>query len=176
MSGRLVDPSEGAEIGPERCARSFTTMAGDVTAAIPLVIPGPCVAPVAHGGVRGVAAVIALPLVRREPRLSGGTWSAISAWPVRVSACSHTQQRGSLVSREITLMMGGRSLASVPCPLRLLARRRGGSAGSGCGVLLFPGVLVPCVGLTRRASHHIGWGGLVQVRLHALAPRVPWRA
>jgi hypothetical protein len=29
--------------------------------------------------------------------------------------------------------MGGRSLSSVPCPLNLLARRRGGSSGSRCG-------------------------------------------
>jgi hypothetical protein len=68
--------------------------------------------------------------------------------------------------------MGGRSLADVPCPVRLFARRRGGSAGSRCGVLFFPGVLVQFVGFKRRAGHHIGWCGVVQVRLHPLAQRV----
>jgi hypothetical protein len=36
-------------------------------------------------------------------------------------------------------------------------------------VLFFPGVLVEFVGLKRRAGHHLGWGGVVQVPLHALA-------
>jgi hypothetical protein len=74
------------------------------------------------------------------------------------------------------LMMGGRSLASVPWPLRFLARRRGGSLGSRWGGLLFPRVLVQVVGLKRGAGHHLGWCGIVQGRLHALAQRVQLRA
>jgi hypothetical protein len=72
MQVLLVDPSEGAEICPERRARSFTTIAVDFTAAITIAIPGPVADPVAHGGVGGVAVVIALPLVRIEPRAVGG--------------------------------------------------------------------------------------------------------
>ena len=60
-------------------------------------------------------------------------------------------------------------MAEVPWPLRLLARRRGGSLRSRWGVLFFPRVLVQFVGLKRRAGHHINWCGVVQVRLHALA-------
>jgi hypothetical protein len=43
--------------------------------------------------------------------LPAGTLSAMIAWQVRVSAWSQIQNRCSPVSREITLMMGGRSLA-----------------------------------------------------------------
>jgi hypothetical protein len=38
-------------------------------------------------------------------------------------------------------------LAKVPWPRRLLARRRGGSAGSSCGMPFFPRILVHLVGL-----------------------------
>jgi hypothetical protein len=65
-------------------------------------------------------------------------------------------------------MMGGRSFAYVPCPLRLLARRRGGSVGSGCGVLFFPGVVVQLVGFEGCPLHHLDRGGLVEVTLNTL--------
>ena len=38
-------------------------------------------------------------------------------------------------------------MSKVPWPLRLLARRRGGSSGSSCGIPFFPRVLVHLVGL-----------------------------
>jgi hypothetical protein len=38
-------------------------------------------------------------------------------------------------------------VSKVPWPLRLLARRRGGSSGSSCGIPFFPRVLVHLVGL-----------------------------
>lgn len=41
----------------------------------------------------------------------------------------------------MTAQTGGRSLAYVPRPRRLLARQRGGSSGSSCQSLFFPGVL-----------------------------------
>jgi hypothetical protein len=41
---------------------------------------------------------------------------------------------------------------------------------------VFPRVPVPVVGLTRRAGHHLDGCGVVEGRVHALAPRVPWRA
>ena len=71
MQVLLVDTSEGTEIRPERRAHSFTTIAVDFTAAITIVIPGPFAGTMAHGGVGGVAAMIALPLVRIEPRAVG---------------------------------------------------------------------------------------------------------
>jgi hypothetical protein len=68
---RFVYPSEGAPGGAKRRAYPFTGVAMDLTAAIPIVIPGPFTGPVPHGGMGGVAAMVALPLVRREPRAVG---------------------------------------------------------------------------------------------------------
>src|SRR5262249_30617502 len=53
------------------------------------------------------------------------------------------------VCRPATPATGGRSGANVPCPRRLLARRRGGSAGSACRRPFFPRVLEHLVGLGR---------------------------
>jgi hypothetical protein len=64
--------------------------------------------------------------------------------------------------------MGGRSLASVPCPWRVWARRRGGSVGSRWGVLLFPRVLVERIRLTGGAGHDRGRRGRVPMGLEAL--------
>src|SRR5947209_6587736 len=49
--------------------------------------------------------------------------------------------------RPTTPQTGGRSPAYVPWPRRLLARRRGGSAGSRCGTPFFPRILVCLVRL-----------------------------
>src|SRR5436305_801519 len=49
------------------------------------------------------------------------------------------------LSRPTTPQIGGRSLAYVPWPRRLFARRRGGSPGSRCGSPFFPRVLVRLV-------------------------------
>src|SRR3954451_21311527 len=57
-------------------------------------------------------------------------------------AVSITSKRTSPDSRPTTPAIGGRSGSKVPWPLRLLARRRGGSSGSSCGVPFFPRVLV----------------------------------
>src|SRR3954447_15698984 len=65
-------------------------------------------------------------------------------------AVSITSKRTSPDSRPTTPAIGGRSVSKVPCPLRLLARRRGGSSGSSCGIPFFPRVLVHLVGL-----HHV---------------------
>jgi hypothetical protein len=83
-------------------------------------------------------------------------------------AWSHTPRRCSPVARELMLMTGGRALAEVPCPVRLLARRRGGSVGSGCGVRFFPRVLVQLIGLEGRPPPHLGRGGLMPVALKTL--------
>src|SRR5258708_19935496 len=46
------------------------------------------------------------------------------------------------LSRPAVPTIGGRSLSYVPCPRCLLARRRGGSAGSRCGSPFFPRILI----------------------------------
>ena len=65
-------------------------------------------------------------------------------------------------------MIDGRSLALVPRPGALVARRRGGSATSRWGVLFFPRVLIEGVGFNDRARHQIAWRGVVQLGLDPL--------
>src|ERR1700757_5000318 len=62
---------------------------------------------------------------------------------------SSTSSRISFDARPTTPAIGGRSVAKVPCPLRPLARRRGGSMGSSCGIPFFPRVLVHLVRFDR---------------------------
>src|SRR3954453_8265258 len=62
-------------------------------------------------------------------------------------AVSITSSRTSPDSRPTTPAIGGRSVSKVPWPLRLLARRLGGSSGSSCGIPFFPRVLVHLIGL-----------------------------
>src|SRR5258707_1143890 len=52
-----------------------------------------------------------------------------------------TRTRTWPVVRPTTPTIGGRSLASLPRPRRLLARRRGGSVGSRGGLPFFPRIL-----------------------------------
>jgi hypothetical protein len=63
---------------------------------------------------------------------------------------SVTVRRIAPLSRPTTPQTGGRSFAQLPCPGRALARRRGGSSGSGCGTPFFPRILVGLVGLQHR--------------------------
>src|SRR5690349_22718887 len=70
-------------------------------------------------------------------------------------ADASTSSRSSPESRPTTPAIGGRSLAKVPWPRRRLARRRGGSAGSSCGMTFFPRILVGIVGLHRRVVQRI---------------------
>lgn len=93
-------------------------------------------------------------------------FAAISAVQVLVLAWSQPPQRGSPVSREMILMIGGRSWAEVPCPFRVLARRRGRSVGARCGVLLFPRVVVPLISFKGGPHHHSCRGRLIEVGLH----------
>src|SRR3954454_3140669 len=60
---------------------------------------------------------------------------------------SVTVSRRFPLSRPTTPHTGGRSFSQVPWPRTLLARRRGGSSGSGCGMPFFPRILVGFVGL-----------------------------
>src|SRR5262249_38656644 len=84
-------------------------------------------------------------------------------------AVSITSNRTSPDSRPTTPAIGGRSVSKVPSPLRLLARRRGGSSGSSCGMPFFPRVLVHLVGL----DHVIIQGVAVEVESGTLLKPVP---
>jgi hypothetical protein len=63
MEVLLVHPSEGAQIGAECRAGPFAGVAVDLASAITIIIPGLLAHPMAHTGVGGMAAVIALPFV-----------------------------------------------------------------------------------------------------------------
>jgi hypothetical protein len=104
-----------------------------------------------------------------------GRFSARRGRHVRVSAWSPTHKRCSPVSREMILMIGGRSLAEAPWPVRLLARRRGGSLGWRWGGPVFPRVLVPLLGRTGGASHHLCRGRRIEVGLATLPQGLPLR-
>src|SRR5258708_27368613 len=64
-------------------------------------------------------------------------------WPHRLAevVLALTRMRTWAVLRPTTPTRGGRSFSKVPRPCRLLARRRGGSSTSGCGVPFFPRIL-----------------------------------
>src|SRR5262245_32660318 len=88
------------------------------------------------------------------------TTSSSSAPPAE----SRTSRRTSPESRPTTPATGGRSLAKVPWPRRRLARRRGGSSGSGCGTPFFPRVDVALVGLDHGVAQRVAvqaQGGVV---------------
>src|SRR6516162_10070527 len=72
-------------------------------------------------------------------------------------------------SRPITPAMGGRSLSQVPRPRNLLARRRGGSSGSVCGMPFFPRILVHLIGLDRLIVQRERVGGLQRLALEPVA-------
>src|SRR5215469_17699531 len=84
-------------------------------------------------------------------------------------AVSMTSSRTSPDSRPTTPAIGGRSVAKVPWPRRLLARRRGGSSGSSCGMPFFPRVLVHLIGLDHRVVQRVA----VQTDAGALLESVP---
>ena len=111
MQVLLVNAPEGTQVGAKRYPRSFAGVAVDLADAIVIILTCPLPSAVAHRGMGRMAAVIALPFIRVQdcalPRDILGDQGA----QVRLSAWSHTQKRCSPVSREITLMMGGRSLA-----------------------------------------------------------------
>ena len=111
MQVLLVDTPEGTQIRAKRRACSLAGVAVDLALAIPIIIPCPFVHTVADGGMGRMAAAITLPFVRVEQRAARGTLSAIRAWQVCLFAWSQTHKRCSPVSREMMLMMGGRSLA-----------------------------------------------------------------
>src|SRR5262249_30549674 len=84
-------------------------------------------------------------------------------------AVSMTSSRTSPDSRPTAPAIGGLSVSKVPWPLRLLARRRGGSSGSSCGMPFFPRVLVHLVGLDHGVVQRVA----VQADAGALLESVP---
>ena len=74
-------------------------------------IAGPLVDPTVDGDMGWMAPVIPLPFIGVKDRVRPRTFPAMRSAHVRLSSWSHTQKRCSPVSRDSTLMMGGRPLA-----------------------------------------------------------------
>jgi hypothetical protein len=66
MQVSLMDPAEGAQLGPKRCAGPFTGVAMGLTTAIAIIIPRPLVPAGADSRVAWMAPAIALPLIGVE--------------------------------------------------------------------------------------------------------------
>src|SRR5258707_5406203 len=79
-------------------------------------------------------------------------------WPHRLAAVvlALTRMRTWAVLRPTTPTTGGRSFSKVPRPRRLLARRRGGSSTSGCGVPFFPRILEHLITFDFRIRQNAG--------------------
>jgi hypothetical protein len=93
----LMDPAEGAPVGPKRRTGPFTGGAVPLTSAISIIIPRPLVHAGADGGMERRATPIALPRVGREQRAA--------SWDVLRAQCR-----------------GGRGVCMVADPKALLAR------------------------------------------------------
>src|SRR5919109_5183050 len=134
----LVDTSEGQERCPERRARSFTTVAVDFTAAIPVIVPGPFAGAVAHGGMGGVAAMITLPLVGVERRAASGdvvSNQGVAGLPVRMVTDPPALLAG--VARDDT--DDGRAIVRIsPVPFALVGAPPGWICRVRMGCAFFP--------------------------------------
>jgi hypothetical protein len=112
MQVLLMHSTEDAQVGPEPHTSSFTGVAVPLTSAIGIIIPCPFVHPVTDGRMERMAAPIALPLVGIGPGAAGRhVFGEEAAARPPVGVIAHPKPVLSPVSRDTTLMMGGRSLA-----------------------------------------------------------------
>jgi hypothetical protein len=68
MQVLLVDPPEGAQVGPQRCARPFTGVVVHFTSAITIIIPCPLMDAMADRRMGWMTSPVTLPLISIEPR------------------------------------------------------------------------------------------------------------
>jgi hypothetical protein len=138
MQVLLMNPTERAQIRPKRRAGPFTGVAVHFASAVAIVIPGPFADAVAHRGMGGMAAVIALPFISVQDRalqwdILGDQVSA--RVPVRMVA--HPKTLLPRLARDNT--NDGRSIigiGAVPPPFIGPAARR--VAGVAMGRTFFP--------------------------------------
>jgi hypothetical protein len=167
-----VNTAEGPYVGAKRGTRSLTGMAMHFALAISVIVPRPFVDPMADRRMGWMTPPVALPCIGVQLGAASRKVcndELVTRPPVRVVAHPEALLPWSAGHNAEE---GGRSLADVRWPLRVWARRRGGSLGSRGGVLFFPGVRVECIGLKGGTGHHVDWRGGVQVGLHALTHRV----
>src|SRR5262245_26310609 len=68
MQVLLVDPTDGAQVGPQRGARPFTGVAVHFTSAIAIIIPCPLMDAMADRRMGWMTPPVTLPLISIEPR------------------------------------------------------------------------------------------------------------
>src|ERR687883_1468502 len=97
MQVPVVHTPEATQGGTECRACSLAGVAGDLTLAITLLIPGPFMSTVADGGVGWMATAVALPCIRVErhavrrdvlgAQVRAGAWGCVVADPPALLAC-----------------------------------------------------------------------------------------
>ena len=168
MQVRLVDPAEDTQRGAKRRSCSLTGVAVDLTSAVAIIIPGPCVAAVANRGMGCMTPPVALPRIGIQLGAASRQVYAdesMTRLPVRVGAYppprlarftrDEAEDRGPIVG-----------VGAVACALIGTAAGRGMRVARGRA--FFPRVLIPLVCLTGAAHHHIGGCGGMQLALDAL--------
>ena len=142
----LVYPAKGAQAVTESGPHPFGGVGMNCSNASAILVTRPFMEARSDGAMRTRKAVVAPPLVRVDPRRSGGNL-ATGRLSVLPSGWWTTRKRPCPLSRPLVPTTGGRSVAEVPCPRCLFARPRGGSAGSACCSPFFPRMLTQFSGL-----------------------------
>jgi hypothetical protein len=99
MQVSLVNTPKHTQVGPERRTGSFAGIGVHLTPAIPILIPGPFVDAVAHGGVGRMAATIALPFIRIQDRALLGLYARTAVAPSGDSSGSRAPSRPTVAAR-----------------------------------------------------------------------------
>ena len=114
----LVNAPKATQRGPQCRASSLAALAGGLAAAISIIIPRPLVHTMTDRDMRRMAPPIARPLVGIERRAGSGDVLHEQGRAGVPIGMVPPQKRCSPVSREMRLIIGGRSLAQGPCPRR----------------------------------------------------------
>src|SRR5262245_22409616 len=168
MQVLLMNAPKDTEVGAERRPCSLAGIAVDFAVAIAVLIPCPLVHAMADGGMRRMAATIALPFIGVQDRAVpwhilgnqavAGTFVRVIADPEALLprlSCDEAENGRTVVR------IGAMSCA-------LIGASTGWIGGIAMGCAFFPRVLVQFVGLKGGAGHHPGRRSRVQISLDAL--------
>ena len=142
----FVNTFEGAQEIADIRPHTFNRVAVDLTKAIPIVVAGILFSTMTNGVSIPLYAVIALILIGIDQRIFAGESLNMLA-EGNAFRIIDDPQRTSPVSRPTVPRIGGQSLAYVPRPRCLLARRRGRSCGSKCSSPFFSRILEHLIAL-----------------------------
>jgi hypothetical protein len=112
-----MNPTEGPQIGPQRCAGPLTGVAVHLTPAIAIIIPRPFVNAVTNSGMARVTPPVAWPCIRREPRAGHRAVLRDQRWAgARLGMVAAPQALRPRLAREQT-EAGGTIMGVGPVPL-----------------------------------------------------------